>query len=116
MGEVGEGTIEFMVKTTFGGPLSALTFPHRVTPSDVTEIVYVTNTTELENATLRYTTGNWKNVTKVEMLVSNMTCNATIPRQEAGSRRGVHGLSDRHDKEHACSGWKLYGEVPLINN
>jgi len=85
MGEVGEGTIEFLVKTTFGGALSPLTFPKKVTPSDETAIAYVTNTTELEAATLRYTTDSWKNVTKVEMAVSNMTCNATIPQQEAGS-------------------------------
>jgi hypothetical protein len=85
MGEVGEGSIEFLVKTTFGGVLSPLTFPQRVTPSDETAIAYVTNTTELENATLRYTVDSWKSFSKVEMAVSNMTCNATIPRQEAGS-------------------------------
>jgi hypothetical protein len=85
MGEVGEGTIEFMVKTTFGGALSPLTFPKRVTPADETVIAYATNTTPLENATLRYTIDSWKNETIVEMAVSNMTCNATIPRQEAGS-------------------------------
>jgi hypothetical protein len=85
MGEVGEGTIEFMVKTTFGGVLSPLTFPQRVTPADETLIAYETNTTQLENATLRYTIDSWKNETRTEMAVSNMTCNATIPRQEAGS-------------------------------
>jgi hypothetical protein len=85
MGEVGQGNIEFMVKTTFGGALSPLTFPKRVTPTDETVIAYATNTTQLENATLRYTVDNWKNTTNVEMAVSNMTCNATILRQEAGS-------------------------------
>lgn len=85
MGEVGEGTIDFLVKTTFGGALSPLTSPHKVTPSDVTEIAYMTNTEELENATLRYTIDSWKNGTRVEMVVSNVTCNATIPQQEAGS-------------------------------
>jgi hypothetical protein len=85
MGEVGQGKIEFMVKTTFGGALSPLTFPKRVTPMDETVIAYATNTTQLENATLRYTVDNWKNTTNVEMAVSNMTCNATIPQQEAGS-------------------------------
>jgi hypothetical protein len=85
MGEVGEGTIEFLVKTTFGGVLSPLTFPKRVTPADETLITYETNTTQLENATLRYTIDSWKNETTVEMAVSNMTCNATIPQQEAGS-------------------------------
>ncbi|MBN1358798.1 Ig-like domain repeat protein [Candidatus Bathyarchaeota archaeon] len=85
MGEVGEGNIEFLVKTSFGGTLTPLTFPQSVTPSNITEISYATNTTRLENASLRYTVDNWKNTTKVEMVVSNMTCNATIPQQEAGS-------------------------------
>jgi len=85
MGEVGEGTIEFLVKTTFGGVLSPLTFPQRVTPANETLIAYATNTTRLENATLQYTIDNWKNATKMNMVVSNMTCNATIPQQEAGS-------------------------------
>jgi hypothetical protein len=85
MGEVGEGTIEFLVKTTFGGVLSPLTFPQRVTPADETLIAYATNTTELENATLRYTVDNWKTFEAIGMAVSNMACNATIPMQEAGS-------------------------------
>ena len=85
MGEVGEGTIDFLVKTTFGGGLSPLIFPHKVTPANETVIAYATNTTKLENATLRYTVDNWKNTTKIDMAVSNMTCNATIPQQEAGS-------------------------------
>ena len=85
MGEAGEGTIEFLVKTTFGGVLSPLTFPQRVTPANVTLIAYATNTTALENATLRYTIDNWKNFKEIGMAVSNMTCNATIPTQEAGS-------------------------------
>ena len=85
MGEVGEGTIEFLVKTTFGGVLSPLTFPQRVTPANETLIAYETNTTQLENATLRYTIDSWKNETIIAMAVSDMTCNATIPQQEAGS-------------------------------
>ena len=84
MGEVGEGNIDFLVKTTFGGALSPLTFPARVTPSNITEISYLTNTTRLENATLEYTVDGWGNATKMDMVVSNMTCNATIPRQQAG--------------------------------
>jgi hypothetical protein len=85
MGEVGEGTIDFLVKTTFGGALSPLTFPQKVTPSNITEISYATNTTRLENASLQYTVDNWKNSTEMDMVVSNMMCNATIPQQEAGS-------------------------------
>jgi hypothetical protein len=84
MGEVGSGTIDFLVKTTFGGTLSPLTFPKKVYPSNETVVAYVGNSTELENAVLRYTTDDWKNFTEVEMAVSNRTCNATIPRQDAG--------------------------------
>jgi hypothetical protein len=62
-----------------------LTSPRRVYPANETALAYVTNTTRLENATLRYSIDGWKNVTTVEMAVSNQTCNATIPRQEAGS-------------------------------
>ncbi|MEM3378368.1 MAG: Ig-like domain-containing protein [Candidatus Bathyarchaeia archaeon] len=85
IGEVGEGTIEFLVKTKFDTTLLPLTFPHKVTPADTTEIAYMANTTELENATLRYTVNNWKNANTIEMTVSNRTCNATIPQQPAGS-------------------------------
>jgi len=85
MGEVGAGTVEFLVKTTFGGVLSPLTSPRRVYPNNETTIAYITDTTRLENATLRYSIDGWNNVTTVEMAVSNQTCNGTIPRQEAGS-------------------------------
>jgi hypothetical protein len=62
-----------------------LTVPQRVTPANETLIAYATNTTELENATLRYTVDTWKTFETVGMAVSNMTCNAMIPIQEAGS-------------------------------
>ena len=85
MGEVGSGTVEFLVKTTFGGSLSPLTFPKKVYPTNETLIAYEANSTALENATLCYTSDHWLNTTAAAMAVSNMTCNATIPRQEAGS-------------------------------
>jgi hypothetical protein len=47
--------------------------------------MYEANSTALENATLCYTSDHWLNTTAVAMAVSNMTCNATIPQQEAGS-------------------------------
>jgi hypothetical protein len=47
--------------------------------------MYEANSTALENATLCYTSDHWINTTTVAMAVSNMTCNATIPQQEAGS-------------------------------
>jgi hypothetical protein len=85
MGEVGSGKVEFLVKTTFSGNLAPLTFPKKVYPTNETLIAYEANSTALENATLCYTTDHWTNTTTVAMAVSNMTCNATIPRQEAGS-------------------------------
>jgi hypothetical protein len=85
MGEVGEGNVDFLIKTSFGGKLSPLTIPKKVTPNNETLISYVTNSTQLENATLNYTIDNWKNTTQINMSLDNRTCNATIPKQQAGS-------------------------------
>ena len=85
MGEVGSGNIEFLVKTTFGGSLSLLTPLKRVYPTNDTAIAYAANSSTLESAVLRYTPDDWKNVSELEMVVSNRTCNATIPRQQAGT-------------------------------
>jgi hypothetical protein len=85
MGEVGSGTINFLVKTTFGGTLTPLTYLGRVYPTNETLIAYEANSTQLESATLRYTIDGWMNGTTLPMAVSNMTCNATIPRQQAGT-------------------------------
>jgi hypothetical protein len=54
-------------------------------PTNDTAIAYVANSSALESAVLRYTTDDWKNATTVDMAVSNMTCNGTIPRQQAGT-------------------------------
>jgi hypothetical protein len=85
MGEVGSGTIDFLVKTTFGGTLSPLSYLGRVYPTNETLISYEANSTELESATLKYTVDDWMNMTMLPMAVSNMTCNATVPQQRAGT-------------------------------
>jgi hypothetical protein len=85
MGEVGEGTVDFLVKTSFSGGLTSLTTPSRVTPDDETPIAYQSDTNPLENATLQYTIDDWTNTTQLTMLVDNRTCNTTIPKQQAGS-------------------------------
>ncbi|MEM2099273.1 MAG: hypothetical protein QXU99_05985 [Candidatus Bathyarchaeia archaeon] len=85
MGEAGSGTVEFLVKTTFSGNLSALTSPRRVYPDNETVIAYEASKAALESATLKFTTNRWANTTSIQMTVNNMTCNATIPRQEAGT-------------------------------
>jgi hypothetical protein len=85
MGESGEGTVDFMVKTSFEGRLSPLTFPKKVTPNDETAIAYAANTAPLESATLQYTINDWVNTSQIRMLCSNRTASATIPKQAAGS-------------------------------
>src|SRR4030067_2719267 len=76
MGEVGSGNIEFLVKTTFGGNLSLLTPLKRVYPTNDTALAYAANCSTLESAVLRYTIDDWKNMSELEMVVSNRTCNA----------------------------------------
>ncbi len=87
IGEEGSGEVEFMLKSRFESvTLLPLVSPSRVYPDQSTDISYVSSkTTVLENAILSYTTDNWLNSTTVIMAVSNLTCNATIPGQSAGS-------------------------------
>lgn len=85
LGESGSGNIELMMKTQFGNQtLTPLAFPSRVYPDNATEISYISNTS-LDQAQLTFTTDNWGNATTVSMQLTNQTCNATIPGQEAGS-------------------------------
>jgi len=87
IGEVGSGTVEFLVKTEFGKAcLKPLVVPARVYPQNETVVSYVSNSTDLANATLQYSTDGWVNVTQVPMvIVDNRTCNATILGQAVGS-------------------------------
>ncbi len=86
IGEFGSGNLEFLFKTRFNDTiLSPLTFPRRVYPGNATEIAYASNSTDLNEAVLKYTTDNWTSSTSVEMAVSDETCNSTIPPQQAGT-------------------------------
>jgi hypothetical protein len=87
IGEVGSGTIQFLVKTEFGKAcLKPLTVPVRVHPSNDSVVAYVSDSTDLESAILQYSINGWMNSTKVEMeILDNRTCRATIPRQAAGT-------------------------------
>jgi hypothetical protein len=87
IGEVGSGTIEFLVKTEFDSAcLEPLTVPERVHADNDTLVAYVSNSTDLEGATLEYSTDEWVNSTAVEMeILDNRTCKATIPGQPAGT-------------------------------
>jgi hypothetical protein len=85
MGEVGEGQVEFLVKTNFGGDLTAKTTPAKVTPDQDVPISYLSSVNPLQSATLTYTTDSWTSNNTLPMIVQNMTCNATIPKQAAGT-------------------------------
>jgi hypothetical protein len=87
IGEVGSGTVEFLVKTDFESAcLKPLSVPERVYPSNDTFVAYVSNSTDLLNATLEYSTDNWVNSTLINMeILDNRVCRATIPRQLAGT-------------------------------
>lgn len=86
IGEVGSGTIDFLVKTDFGSAsLKPLTVPFRVFPYNDTAVAYASDSTDLVNATLCYSTDNWGNSTVVGMeIVDNRTCRAVVPGQNAG--------------------------------
>jgi hypothetical protein len=85
MGEAGEGAIDFLVKTNFGGGLTGQSKPLKVTPNDDVAVSYSSDTNPLEKATLQYSTDSWASSSKIDMAISNMTCNATIPKQPAGT-------------------------------
>ena len=86
IGEEGAGDIEFVLKSQFGNTsLSPLVAPTRVYPNNPAEISYISNNASLLNAQLSYTTNNWTSIAKVNMVICNQTCNATIPGQIAGS-------------------------------
>jgi len=87
IGEVGSGTIEFVVKTEFGNAcLKPLTIPRRVYPYNDTVVAYVSNSTDLKNVTLQYSTDSWKNATTSEMeILNNRTCRTVISGQTPGT-------------------------------
>jgi hypothetical protein len=87
IGEVGSGTLDFLVKTEFRNAyLKPAILPVRVHPQNDTTIAYVSNCTDLENATLQYSTNSWTNITTMEMtILNNRTCMAIVPRQPAGT-------------------------------
>ena len=87
IGEEGSGDIEFLLKTHFGNTTLTpkITPPARVYPCNATEIAYVADSANLEKAQLFYSNNNWTDTTTIDMAISNQTCDATIPAQQAGS-------------------------------
>ena len=87
IGEEGAGTVKFLVKTQFGNAcLKPVNIPLRVYPENETEFAFISNSTDIKNATLYYSINNWNNFTAINMqLIDNRTCTATIPNQPAGT-------------------------------
>jgi len=87
IGEKGAGKIDFLVKTEFGkASLNPIDPPVRVHPNNETTLTFVSNSTDLRNATLSYSVNKQTDYTVLNaQLVDNRTCTATIPGQPAGT-------------------------------
>jgi hypothetical protein len=86
IGETGFGTINFLVKTEFNNvTLRPSIIPGRMYPSENGTVAYVSNSTDLKNATLRYSIDSWRSMNTIDMEISNRTCTAIIPGQVAGT-------------------------------
>ena len=86
IGEEGAGTVDFLVKTQFGNAcLKPVNVPLKAFPDENVTLTFVSNATDLRNATLYYSVDGWKNLTRIVMeLVDARTCSAVIPGQSAG--------------------------------
>jgi len=58
----------------------------RVTPDNDTTLTFVSDSTDLRNATLNYSVNNWINFSVLNMrLIDKRTCSAVVPGQPAGN-------------------------------
>ncbi|MDH5782348.1 MAG: hypothetical protein OEZ35_01595 [Candidatus Bathyarchaeota archaeon] len=87
IGEKGAGKIKFLVKTEFGNAgLKPVNPPLRVYPDDETTLTFVSNITDLRNATFNYSVNDLENATALDMqLIDHRTCVAVVPGQPAGT-------------------------------
>jgi hypothetical protein len=86
IGEAGSGNVNFLIKTQFKPPTFTQTsIAGRVYPWNTTTITYATNATNLESATLTYTTNHWLTTQSVTMTLQNKTCTASVPPQKTGT-------------------------------
>jgi len=86
IGQVGSGTVNFLVKTEFNNTiLVPSNVPEKAYPGDNVTIAYESNSTNLENATLEYSTDGWETENSTSMIIQNNTCSAMIPAQPAGT-------------------------------
>jgi hypothetical protein len=86
IGEEGSGNVEFILKTRFeNASLTPIDSPKKVYTNNPAKIAFMTDKDNLEQAQLSYTTDRWNHTASIDMIISNQTCNATIPGQKAGS-------------------------------
>ncbi len=85
IGEYGTGTVKFRVKTVFDASLVVSMVPDKVYPDMNVTIAYVSKSTDLLNATLRYSTDNWTSTTNIPMAIFGRTITAAIPMQAAAT-------------------------------
>jgi hypothetical protein len=86
IGEFGNGTIKFLIKTEFNkNYLTSNITPERVSPQANANITCV-STIDLDNAVLKYSTDDWHSLNSTIMEISDRTCTSIIPGQEAGTK------------------------------
>ncbi len=86
MGEEGQGSVEFMLKTHFdNSSLVPQDIPRRVYPGASANVSFASDNNSLETAELSYTNDNWTTSTAVDMVIDNRTCSTAIPEQAAGT-------------------------------
>jgi hypothetical protein len=89
IGEVGYGNVDFLVKTQFDGacllPTNATQLLGKVAVGKETSVSYLSNSTDLINAVLDYSTNQWNSTTELPMKIENRTCTANIPAQKTGT-------------------------------
>jgi hypothetical protein len=86
IGEKGNGTVRFLIKTIFNASLQASIIPNKVYSNENATVAYISKSTDLLNATLQYSTDNWKHTTNILMnIFGDRNCRTVIPRQSAGT-------------------------------
>jgi hypothetical protein len=87
IGEKGYGNVSFLIKTTFDAVLQPSNNPDRILPGNNATITYISQTTDLENATLKYSTDNWQTISTAQMDISGnyRTCSQVILAEPPGT-------------------------------
>jgi hypothetical protein len=92
IGDYGAGTVDFLVQTVFNASLQPSIVPSNLYPNTPATVAYVSESTDLLNATLQYSTNNWISMNTITMQISGTrTCTAIIPGQNAGTQV-VYGI------------------------